>query len=150
MRSQRRRAPRGWTGAGICLTLGVLVGVACAEPRGIGSPTSVSEAPAQATTSVRSWKPLLIDVEYRDDPVDVAAPWFESLGNRESSVVDAAWYDVTREYLVIVLKGRAYHYCDLDRQTWTSFVDANSLGRFYAGVIRDNFDCRESEVPTYP
>ena len=83
-------------------------------------------------------------------PAGAMVPWFESLGNRESSVVDAAWYDVARQYLVIVLKGRAYHYCDLDRQTWTSFVDANSLGRFYTSVIRDNFDCRESEVPTYP
>ncbi len=132
------------------LVLGPLVAAACAAPRGVQSPTSVSESPAQTTTSVRSWKPLLIDVEYRDDPVDVAAPWFESLGYRESSVVDAAWYDAARQYLVIVLKGRAYHYCDLDRQTWTSFVDANSLGRFYTSVIRDNFDCRESEIPKYP
>jgi hypothetical protein len=115
-----------------------------------GAQLRFQRLPLKITTSVRSWKPLLIDVKYRDDPVDVAAPWFESLGNRESSVVDAAWYDVTREYLVIVLKGRAYHYCDLDLQTWTSFVDANSLGQFYASVIRDNFDCRESDAPAYP
>jgi len=134
----------------ILLVLGPLLTAACAVPGGVQSSTSLSKAPAQTTTSIRSWKPFLIDVEYRDDSVDVAAPWFESLGNRESSVVDAAWYDAPRQYLVIVLNGRAYHYCDLDRQTWTSFVDADSLGRFYTSVIRDNFDCHESEVPTYP
>ena len=122
----------------------------CSTKAEVASSTSTSSALVQITTSTQYWKPLLIDVAFREDPVDVAAPWFEPLRGRESSVVDAAWYDAARQYLVIVLKGRAYHYCDLDRQTWTSFVDANSLGQFYSGVIRDNFDCRESEVPAYP
>ena len=150
MRLRQRRAPRKGNGIGVRLALGALIGAACTTQSGFQSSISDSRTPVQTTISTRTWEPRLIDVEYRDDPVDVAAPWFESIGNRESSVVDAAWYDSTRQYLVIVLKGAAYHYCNLDRQTWTSFVDADSLGRFYTSVIRDDFDCREGIVPLYP
>jgi hypothetical protein len=128
----------------------ILVNTACAGRAGEiieGNSTGRTEA---ATSTNESWVPELIQVKYRPDPVDIAAPWFQALQNPVSSVVDAAWYDVENLYLVIVLNGVAYHHCSLDSPTWSKFGRAESLGRFYTGVIRNKFDCAESEIPSYP
>ena len=130
--------------------ISVLITTACAGRVGEtieGNSTGRTEV---ATSTNEKWVPELIRVKYRPDPVDIAAPWFEALQNPISSVVDAAWYDEGNLYLVIVLDGVAYHHCSLDFPTWSKFGLAESLGRFYTGVIRNKFDCAESEIPNYP
>lgn len=122
----------------------------CSTKAEVASSTSPSSVLVQITTSTQYWKPLLIDVAFREDPVDVAAPWFEPLRGRESSVVDAAWYDIRNQYLVIILKGHAYHYCNFEPWMWAAFLTSDSLGRFYTGEIRDRYFCDETEAPSYP
>jgi len=105
---------------------------------------------AETSSTEATWVPNFVTVKYRPDQVDVAAPYFEWIGAIESSVVDSAWYDAVNQYMVIVLKGTAYHYCALDVGTWRRFSEAPSLGSFYQKHIRGRFDCRLSPVPTYP
>jgi hypothetical protein len=96
-----------------------------------------------------NWTPVYVSVKYRDDPVDVGAPYFESIGARSSSVVDAAWYDAGNEYLVIILNGTPYHYCSFPAVVWSSLKTAPSVGSFYANSIKGRFDCRIFPVPDY-
>lgn len=100
--------------------------------------------------SSNGWEPKYIIVKYRSDPVDIAAPYFEELSPRFSSLVDNAWYDSSNDYMVIVLKGVAYHYCNMGEATWEALNRASSRGSFYVGEIRGNFDCRLAPVPSYP
>jgi hypothetical protein len=97
-----------------------------------------------------SWESKYIIVKYRSDPIDIAAPYFEELSRGFSSVVDNAWYDSSNDYMIIVLKGVAYHYCNLGEATWEALNRASSRGSFYVRKIRGNFDCRLAPVPTYP
>lgn len=128
----------------------VLITPACAGRVGETIEGNSTDRTEVATSTNERWVPQLIRVRYRPDPVDIAAPWFQALQNPVSSVVDAAWYDADNLYLVIVLDGLAYHHCSLDAPTWSKFGRAESLGRFYTGLIRDKFDCADSEIPNYP
>jgi len=94
-------------------------------------------------------RPVWVDVKYRATPVDVADPRFTALTRTDSSLVDAAFYDAGNEYMVIVLNGTAYHYCDLPEKDWNAFINADSLGRFYRSAIKGKFDCRNRSVPQY-
>lgn len=107
-------------------------------------------AVGETTRTEATWVPNFVAVKYRSDQVDVAAPNFEWIGPIKSSVVDSAWYDEINQYMVIVLKGTAYHYCAFDAGTWRQFSIAPSLGSFYNKHIRGRFDCRLFPVPSYP
>jgi hypothetical protein len=96
------------------------------------------------------WTPNYVDVKYRVDDVDVAAPQFEPLENLGGSFVDAAWYDAENSYMVIMLNGVAYHYCGLDSEIWIALSTATSRGGYFNQEIKGRFDCRVYPVPDYP
>ena len=98
----------------------------------------------------QQWTPNYVNVKYRADPVDIAAPYFESLGRSDSSVVEGAWFDSENEYLVINLQGTVYHYCGIGSSTWSSLKSAESMGSYFQDSIKGNFDCRVFPVPAYP
>ncbi len=97
-----------------------------------------------------SWDPAYVWVKYRDDAVDVGAPYFVGLSGGRSSVVDDAWYDEANQYLIIVLDGVAYQYCGLPTSVWESLDAAESRGSFYKTEIKGNYDCRVNPAPNYP
>jgi hypothetical protein len=49
--------------------------------------------------------------------------------------------------MLINLNGTWYHYCEIDRDTVTSLLDA---GWYSNGNIMGRFDCRTHHVPAYP
>ena len=100
--------------------------------------------------SQEQWTPNFVTVKYRADPVDIAAPYFESLGRTDSSVVNGAWFDSGNQYLVINLQGTVYHYCGIGSSIWNSLKSADSMGSYYRDYISGNFDCRVFPVPEYP
>jgi hypothetical protein len=120
------------------------------------SPTSVvttatSTMPATTTTTstTPAHTPVWLTVKYRPDPVDIGDPRFAFLDGGSSSLVDAAFYDSGNGYMIVSLKGTAYHYCGMPNNVWSSFTAASSLGTFYNTAIKGNFDCRTGFVPEY-
>ena len=107
-------------------------------------------ASSNSGESQEQWTPNYLNVKYRADPVDIAAPYFESLGRSDSSVVEGAWFDSENEYLVINLQETVYHYCGIGSSTWSSLKSAESMGSYYQNYIKGNFDCRVFPVPVYP
>ena len=107
-------------------------------------------ASSNSAESQEQWTPNYVNVEYRADPVDIAAPYFEPLGRSDSSVVEGAWFDSENEYLVINLQGTVYHYCGIGSSTWSSLKSAESMGSYFQDSIKGNFDCRVFPVPVYP
>jgi len=106
-----------------------------------------------STNSVESqeqWTPNFVTVKYRADPVDIAAPYFESLDRSDSSVVGGAWFDSENQYLIINLQGTVYHYCGLADSVWSSLKSAPSMGTYFQDYIKGSFDCRVFPVPVYP
>ena len=91
----------------------------------------------------------LIHIKYRPTPVDVDKPYFEPLDTSGSSLVTGAWYDASKQYMVIGLQGTYYHYCGLDKATWQQFKSASSFGKAYNSSIKGRFDCRINPVPKY-
>jgi hypothetical protein len=108
-----------------------------------------SDSPHLVVTTSQTHDPYWITVKYRSGPVDVADPRFVFLSGGSSSVVDAAFYDPTNEYMIISLNGTAYHYCGTPSGVWSDFTAASSLGTFYNTGIKGNFDCRNGTVPQY-
>lgn len=100
--------------------------------------------------SQEQWTSNFVNVKYRADPVDIAAPYFESLGRSDSSVVGGAWFDSGNEYLVINLQGTIYHYCGIGSSIWNSLKSAESMGSYFQDYIKGNYDCRVFPVPVYP
>ena len=66
-----------------------------------------------------------------------------------SSLVKRICYDASKQYMLISLKGTYYHYCDIDGGTVSELMSANSMGRFFNGNIKGQFDCRSGYVPSY-
>jgi len=86
-------------------------------------------------------------VKYRGY-VDLAP--FECRQIRGSSFVHRICFDSQFQYLLVNLKGTYYHYCGIDPQTVSRWIDADSKGRFYNRNIKGRFDCRIGVVPDYP
>jgi hypothetical protein len=93
--------------------------------------------------------PIWVTVKYRATPIDIASPRFDSLGPTSSSLVTTAYYDTSNRYMIIVLQGTAYHYCDVPSGLWSAFRSAASLGRFYNSQVKGQYDCRAGFVPEY-
>lgn len=89
-----------------------------------------------------------VQVKYRDDKVNISTSNFEPL-NKSESTVKGAWYDNSKEYMVINLSGIYYHYCGMPNDIWNGFKVATSLYEFYQVSIKGDFDCRENPVPRY-
>jgi hypothetical protein len=101
------------------------------------------------TTSLLPWTPLLLDVEYRSDLVDVGHPRFEFQSTAGSSVVTGAWYDGEAGYLVIGLNNTYYHYCRVPADVWAGFSATASYGRYFNEVLKGDYDCRGGDLPEY-
>lgn len=73
---------------------------------------------------------------------------FECPDLQASSFVNRICYDETRSYLVVLLNNRYYHYCEVDEATYTAWINAPSLGRYYNRQVRGGpFDCRDIGLP---
>lgn len=82
-----------------------------------------------------------IDVKYYRS---IEVKGFATLGNKESSAIQQAYYSRERSLLIIVFHhGGAYRYCDVDYNTWLKFSEADSIGKAYHKIIKGNvkFTC---------
>jgi len=102
----------------LCLVVLTIVS-ACSQSPSSGDRTKSS--------TESSWTQKWVSVKYRSDPVDVGAPYFDSLDRSGSSVVRDAWFDQKSQYLVINLNGTNYHYCGLSEDVWLSMQVTASL-----------------------
>jgi hypothetical protein len=83
----------------------------------------------------------------RSGEVNVAS--FDCTNTDRSSFVERVCYDKPNQYMLINLKGTYYHYCEIDSETVSRSLKAESLGRFYNATIKGRFDCRTHRVPQY-
>jgi hypothetical protein len=92
-----------------------------------------------------------VSVKYRGPiPLDT----FQCATIDRSSLVERVCYDSAQEYMVILLKGTYYHYCEIDQGTVDALLGAESMGRYFQANIRGSgsdgpFDCRTHRVPEY-
>jgi len=89
-----------------------------------------------------------VNVKYRSTKVDINNNFVE-LDTSKSSFIKWAWYDESKEYMIIKLKNTNYHYCWIDRDTWNWFKNADSFGKYFNIYIKNKFDCRVWDVPNY-
>jgi len=90
-----------------------------------------------------------IVVKYRDTPVDVDNGHFEELRLKPSSLVMEMFYDEQGNYLIVSLKNTFYHYCGINKPVINTWINSDSLGRFYLNNIKGNYDCRIYPLPGY-
>lgn len=110
----------------VMLATALLVGALCAGP---------SLAHAES-----------VYVKYRGE---VNLKPFECKDIARSSFIRRVCYDAANEYMLINLNGTYYHYCAIDEGTVSTFLAADSMGRFYNASIKGQFDCRENGAPEY-
>jgi hypothetical protein len=104
---------------------------------------------AAAVTATLAWGPASaesVNVKYRG-VVDLAAFACEDI--TRSSFIERVCYDVNNAYMLIELKGTWYHYCEIDQDTVSNLLAAQSMGRYYNVEIKGRFDCRTHRVPDY-
>lgn len=92
-----------------------------------------------------------VTVKYRG-PVPLDS--FACTSADRSSLVQRVCYDAAEHYMVILLKGTYYHYCEIGPVTVDEFLGAASMGRYFNANIRGGgsdgpFDCRTHRVPAY-
>lgn len=51
--------------------------------------------------------------------------------------------------MVVSLTRTYYHYCGIDPNTVSRFLDADSMDRFFNANIKGRFDCRVLRMPSY-
>jgi hypothetical protein len=85
-------------------------------------------------------------VKYRG-PVSLAP--FQCKTITRSSFINEVCYDKNNQYMLIQLNDIWYHYCDIDDDTVTELLDADSMGRYYNTAIKSRFDCRVGHIPQY-
>ena len=79
---------------------------------------------------------------------------FQCAAIDRSSLVKRVCYDAVQQYMVILLKGTYYHYCEIGQETVNALLAAESMGRYFNANIRGSgsdgpFDCRTHRVPEY-
>jgi len=132
----------------LLLVLFLFLGCSITGKSNFAPPVSESRSDEKsAPPAVRATK--YVSVKYRDNPVDIAAPYFEYLDTAGSSFIRGAWYDQGNQYMVISLDGVYYHYCGLPLSVWNNFKKAESFGKFYNQNIKERYDCRQGYVPNY-
>ncbi len=126
------------------IVLGMVVAACGSSSTSVRSPSSNPDGVDSSV--VVEW----VTVKYRDSPVNVRAPGFVELDRSDSSLVKAAWYDTSNDYLVINLQGTNYHYCAFPGSAWNEFISADSMGSHYRDRIKGDYDCRYvGVVPGY-
>ena len=86
-------------------------------------------------------------VKYRNTPV--CLDQFQAGDTSGSSFVRGAWYDASKDYMVIDLNGTKYHYCRFPSGTWKGLLSSTSHDRYYKTMIKGRYDCRKGGVPKY-
>lgn len=130
--------------ATLLVTFGVPFLTACSS--------NLNGATEQTTVSISGTErgeSKLIQVKYRDTPVNIADSSFETLDTSKSSFIRGAWYDSGNRYMVINLNGANYHYCDVPSSIWEGYKGADSYGTAYNKTFKGNFDCRKGIVLSY-
>ena len=90
-------------------------------------------------------------VKYRGDvPLDT----FQCSTIFLSTLVDRVCYDATQQYMLIMLQGTYYHYCEIGQGTVDALLKAKSLGSYFRANIKGSgsdgpFDCRTHRMPDY-
>ena len=102
---------------------------------------AISIAAAAETVTVKYRGPVPLDTS-NVPPLTVAASWSGFAMTRSS------------QYMVILLKGTYYHYCEIGQGTVDALVGAESMGKYFNANIRGSsmdgpFDCRTHRVPAY-
>jgi hypothetical protein len=92
-----------------------------------------------------------VDVKYRGA---VELKPFTCTDTPRSSFIQRVRYDKAQSYMLINLRGKYYHYCELPAATFDAFMVAPSMGQFYNQKIKGNgsdgpFDCRTHRMPAY-
>ena len=85
-------------------------------------------------------------VKYRGE-VDLRV--FDCTDIARSSFIRRVCYDKRNDYMLISLNGTFYHYCEIDGETVSALMTAESMGRYYNASIKGRFDCRTHRVPEY-
>jgi hypothetical protein len=88
----------------------------------------------------------IVNVKYRG-MVDLSPFACENVTG--SSFIERVCYDVKNTYMLIELNGTWYHYCEIDQDTTSNLLAAESMGRYYNASIKGRFDCRTHRVPGY-
>jgi KTSC domain len=87
-----------------------------------------------------------LTLKYRG-PVSLAPFACEAI--TRSSFIERVCYNAKNACMLIDLKGTWYHYCEIDQETVSGLLEAESMGRFYNQSIKGNFDCRTHRIPAY-
>lgn len=59
----------------------------------------------------------------------------------ESSMLRSVGYDAKQQVLEVEFHhGRIYQYLDVDEQTYRELIEAPSIGTYFNGNIRDNYE----------
>jgi hypothetical protein len=87
-----------------------------------------------------------IDVKYREDRVDLK---HFACTKTISSFVNEVCYDRQNQYMIIQLRDARYPYCDIDAQTVSALLSADSKGRYYNASIKGRFGCQGKAQPRY-
>lgn len=71
-----------------------------------------------------------------------------------SSFIGRACYDKAQQFLVVQLRSVYYPYCEIPPATFSAFLTAPSMGRYYNTAIKGSgtdgpFDCRTHRAPKY-
>lgn len=66
-----------------------------------------------------------------------------------SSFIRRVCYDRREGYMLINLNGVYYHYCEIESQTVSNLMSADSMGRYYNIFIKGHYDCRINRMPAY-
>ena len=85
-----------------------------------------------------------ISVKYRGPvPLDT----FQCAAIDRSSFIERLCYDAAQEYMVILLKGTYYHYCEIDQGTVDELLGAESMGKYFIAHSYTTFESREWGAP---
>lgn len=90
-----------------------------------------------------------VSIKYHKRQVDIDMSTFEYKSTAISSFIRGAWYDSSKNYLILKLKDTYYHFCRLDNKTWKAFKAAGSFGTYFNEKIKGKFDCIAGMAPNY-
>lgn len=66
---------------------------------------------------------------------------FESFNISNSSFVKEAWFDADKDYLILKLQDKYYHFCRFNEGVWEEFKRADSYGEYFNLNIKNMYNC---------
>jgi tetratricopeptide (TPR) repeat protein len=130
------------------LVLLILLLAGCGESernKTLSNNSHESITPPPQVTSINKTKEL-VSVKYQG-VVDVSNMQCQTI--TRSSYINRLCYDADEEYVVVLLDNTYYHHCAVPENVVSSWLEADSMGRYYRNNVMGNFDCRLSTPPTY-